>query len=190
MIYQMDTEDILRLVAKYYSVHQILEDGPISSRDLKKRLMEEYHLLKSTARSYINAIDDEEGRIFILYRQEDLARELGKSISTVKSNMNELVEAGLVEKRRADKGRANMIYVKVPAGSLVGMGATDRKATVKEIENKPYKSSKLSSTRVSFQAPNNSNNSGMRFHVGTNIHYQLRRLQDISESESVSFARL
>ena len=29
MIYQMDTEDILRLVAKYYSVHQILWDGPI-----------------------------------------------------------------------------------------------------------------------------------------------------------------
>ena len=49
MIYQMDTEDILRLVAKYYSVHQILWDGPISTSNLKKRLMEEYHLPESTA---------------------------------------------------------------------------------------------------------------------------------------------
>ena len=49
MIYQMDTEDILRLVAKYYSVHQILWDGPINTSDLKKRLMEEYHLPESTA---------------------------------------------------------------------------------------------------------------------------------------------
>ena len=75
--------------------------------------------------------------------------------------MNELVEAGLVEKRRADKGRANIIYVKVPEGSLIEIGATDRKATVHGTENKPYKSSKTSSTRVSFQASNNSNNNGM-----------------------------
>ena len=104
---------------------------------------------------------DEQGRIFILYRQEDLACELGKSISAVKINLNELVEAGLVEKRRADKGRANMIYVKVPEGSLTGIGAIDRKATVHGTENKPYRSSKTSSTRVSFQPSNNSNNNGM-----------------------------
>ena len=80
MIYQMDTEDILRLVAKYYSVHQILEDGPISSRDLKKRLMEEYHLPESTARSYINAIDDEAGLLHMdgdtVHTEEDEIWEL------------------------------------------------------------------------------------------------------------------
>jgi len=117
-------------------------------------------LLNRANLSIANGRADDHGRIFILYRQEDLARELGKSISTVKSNMNELVEAGLVEKRRADKGRANIIYVKVPEGSLTGIGATDRKATVLGTENKPYKSSKSSSTRVSFQAPNNSNSNG------------------------------
>ena len=118
-------------------------------------------LLNRANLSIANGRVDEHGRIYILYRQEDLARELGKSISSVKINLNELVEAGLVEKRRADKGRANMIYVKVPEGSLVGIGATDRKSTVHGIENKPYKSSKSSSTRVSFQASNNSNNNGM-----------------------------
>lgn len=70
MVYQMDTEDILRLVAKYYSVHQILWDGPIGTSDLKKRLMEEYHLPESTARSYINAIADEKAGL--LHMDEDI----------------------------------------------------------------------------------------------------------------------
>lgn len=118
-------------------------------------------LLNRANLSIANGRVDEKGRIYILYRQEDLAHEIGKSISTVKINLNELVEAGLVEKRRADKGRANIIYVKVPGGSLVGIGATDRKATVNGLQNKPYKSSKSSSSRVSFQAPNNSSNNGI-----------------------------
>lgn len=117
-------------------------------------------LLNRANLSIANGRVDKHGRIYILYRQEDLARELGKSISTVKSNMNELVEAGLVEKRRADKGRANIIYIKVPEGSLVSVGTTDRKVTVHGTENKPYKSSKTSSFRASFQAPNNSNSNG------------------------------
>lgn len=117
-------------------------------------------LLNRANLSIANGRVDEKGRIYILYRQEDLAHELGKSISTVKSNMNELVEAGLVEKRRADKGRANIIYIKVPEGSLVSVGTTDRKVTVHGTENKPYKSSKSSPNRVGFQAPNNSNSNG------------------------------
>lgn len=44
--------------------------------------------------SIANGRVDEKGRIFILYRQEDLACELGKSISAVKINLNELVESG------------------------------------------------------------------------------------------------
>lgn len=117
-------------------------------------------LLNRANLSIANGRVDEQGRIFILYRQEDLAYELGKSISAVKINLNELVEAGLVEKRRADKGRANIIFVKVPEDSLVGISATDRKVTVHGAENKPYKSSKTNSYRVSFQAPNNSNSNG------------------------------
>ena len=117
-------------------------------------------LLNRANLSIANGRVDEHGRIYILYRQEDLAHELGKSVSAVKINLNELVEAGLGEKRRADKGRANIIYVKVPEGSLIEIGAVDRKATVHGTENKPYKSSKSSSTRVNFQATNNSNSNG------------------------------
>lgn len=91
-------------------------------------------------------------RIYILYRQEDLAKELGKSVLTIKENLNELVEAGLIEKRRADKGRANMIFVKAPESSI-----TDGKAPVYEPVNKPYKGKKFGSLSVGFQATNDSN---------------------------------
>lgn len=119
-------------------------------------------LLNRANLSISNGRVDDKGKIYILYRLEDLAKELGKSISTIKVNMNELVNAGLVEKRRAAKGRANMIYVKVPEGSIVGIGARDRKVTVNGLQNKTYKSSKSSSSRVSFQTPNNSCNNGIR----------------------------
>lgn len=66
MIYQKDTEEILRLVAKYYVVYEILRDAPIGMGELKKRLMEEYGLAESTARSYINAIiDDQAGALHL-----------------------------------------------------------------------------------------------------------------------------
>lgn len=88
MIYQMDTEDILRLVAKYYSVHQILWDGPINTSDLKKRLMEEYHLPESTARSYINAIADEKAGLLhmvedTVYTEEDEIEEFEFRLETL-----------------------------------------------------------------------------------------------------------
>lgn len=88
MIYQMDTEDILRLVAKYYSVHQILWDGPINTSDLKKRLMEEYHLPESTARSCINAIADEKAGLLhmvedTVYTEEDEIEELEFRLETL-----------------------------------------------------------------------------------------------------------
>lgn len=66
MIYQMHTEEILRLVAKYYVVYEILWDGPIEIGELKKRLMEEYGLAESTARSYVNAIIDDQAGVLHL----------------------------------------------------------------------------------------------------------------------------
>lgn len=66
MIYQMHTEEILRLVAKYYVVYEILWDGPIEIGELKKRLMAEYGLAESTARSYVNAIIDDQAGVLHL----------------------------------------------------------------------------------------------------------------------------
>lgn len=68
-------------------------------------------LLNRTNLSISNNRVDEFGRVYVLYKLEDLAQELGRSVSAIKSNMNELVSAGLIEKRRADKGRANVFNV-------------------------------------------------------------------------------
>ncbi len=83
----------------------------------------------------------------------DLAQELGRSVSAIKSNMNELVSAGLIEKRRADKGRANMIFVKVPESSV-----TDTKLPQIGAENKPYYGSKIVGSRGGKVASNNYKN--------------------------------
>ena len=107
-------------------------------------------LLNRANLSIANGRCDEHGRIYIFYRLEDLSRELGKCVSTIKANMNELVEAGLVEKKRVDNGRANMIYVKVPESSLmVGNMA------VYGMENKPYQGVKTVCSSVGLSSPNN-----------------------------------
>lgn len=97
-----------------------------------------------------NGLVDENGRIYILYRLEDLSTEIGRSISTIKENMNELVAAGLVEKRRADKGRVNMIFVKVPVSSIA-----DGKPPIYGMESKPYIGVKSDGLRGGFPTTNN-----------------------------------
>lgn len=94
-------------------------------------------LLNRANLSISNGRVDELGRVYVFYRIEDLATEIGRSTSTIKENINELVESGLIEKRRADKGRANLIFVKVPGSSL-----TDGKSTVYGSDNKPLNSGK------------------------------------------------
>lgn len=103
--------------------------------------------------SISNGIADEQGRIYIYYRLEDLAKELNRSVTAVKTNMKELVKAGLVEKRRADTGRANMIFIKIPETSLTG-----GKPTVYRAENKPYNSLKTGCARGGFSPANNNKN--------------------------------
>ena len=108
-------------------------------------------LLNRSNLSITNGKVDEQGRVYINYKLEDLAKEMGRSLSTIKENMNELVLAGLVEKQRMTKGRANMIYVKVPDTSIAG------KTPVVGTENRPYKGQKPASTWGGKSATNNNN---------------------------------
>lgn len=77
-------------------------------------------------------------KTYVLYTLDDLATELHRSVSSIKTNMNELVAAGLVEKRRCDNGRANMIFVKVPVSSIASQNSTSYEA-----ENNPSMGSKV-----------------------------------------------
>ena len=108
-------------------------------------------LLNRSNLSITNGKVDEVGRIYINYKLEDLAEEMGKSLTTIKENMRELVDAGLIEKKRMTKGRANMIYVKVPETSIVG------KSPVVGTENRLYKGKKIASTWGGKLATNNNN---------------------------------
>ena len=108
-------------------------------------------LLNRSNLSIINGKVDEVGRIYINYKLEDLAEEMGKSLTTIKENMRELVDAGLIEKKRMTKGRANMIYVKVPETSIVG------KSAVVGTENRPYNGRKITSSWGGKPAANNNN---------------------------------
>ena len=108
-------------------------------------------LLNRSNLSIANGKVDEFGRVYINYKIEDLAEEMGRSLTTIKENMRELVDAGLIEKKRMTKGRANMIYVKVPETSIVG------KPPVVCTENRPYKGKKTVSTWGGKLATNNNN---------------------------------
>lgn len=58
-IYEMESEDMLRLLAKFYPVYQILWYGPVTLTQVKQSLMEDYGFAESTARSYINTIGEQ-----------------------------------------------------------------------------------------------------------------------------------
>ncbi len=92
-----------------------LHGGKLSSTAtiLYSKLLNRFNL------SITNGKVDEVGRIYINYKLEDLAEEMGKSLSMINENMRELVDAGLIEKKRMRKSRANMIYVKVPETSII-----------------------------------------------------------------------
>lgn len=121
-------------------------------------------LLNRANLSISNGRVDEVGRVYVLYRISDLAQEIGRSTSTIKEKINELVEAGLIEKRRADTGRANLIFVKVPESSL-----TDGKPARYGTDNKPYNSGKTNHTTVGKVAPNNYKNKTNRI---TNYRFE------------------
>lgn len=56
MIYELETQEMLRVLAKFYPVYQILWNGPTELTEIKRILMEYYEMAESTARTYINAI--------------------------------------------------------------------------------------------------------------------------------------
>ena len=121
-------------------------------------------LLNRANLSISNGRVDELGRIYVFYRIEDLADEIGRSTSTIKENINELVEADLIEKRRADKGRANLIFVKVPESSL-----TDGKQAIYGTDNKPFNGGKTNHVTGGKVASNNYKN---KTNIITNYNFE------------------
>ena len=134
------------IVGKYVSIEKAIADN--------KELY--YEVLQKSDENWHEETNDPTH--FIVYALEDLAEEMHKGISTIKNNMNELVMAGLIEKRRCNTGRANMIFVKVPMTSL-----NSQKTDCLGPENEPYNSQKTDCYRARKLAANNNNNKQYKY---------------------------
>ena len=62
---------------------------------------------------------DQEGRVFLFFPVEDLAKALGKNPSTIKRAMNRLEKEGLLLRQRQGACRANKLYVRVPESCII-----------------------------------------------------------------------
>ncbi|MCQ2505837.1 MAG: replication initiator protein A [Lachnospiraceae bacterium] len=107
-------------------------------------------LLSRAQLSMVNDFFDDDGRAYVIYTLKDLAEEVNRSVTSVKANINELVAVGLVEKKRSNVGRNNMLFVKIPASSIISQNTDYLRS-----ENKPYISRKTNCSTVGKVAANN-----------------------------------
>lgn len=74
-----------------------------------------YTLLLNRAQySQMKEMVDEQGRVYIFYPVHQIAEKAGKGETTVKVALNQLVDAGILEKVSEGRGRANRLYVLFP----------------------------------------------------------------------------
>ncbi|MBR2949628.1 MAG: replication initiator protein A [Lachnospiraceae bacterium] len=107
-------------------------------------------LLNRMNLSQKNAWEDESGNVFIVYPLEELARDMDRGMTAIKTALNELGKMGLVERVRPEFGRANHLYVKIPQDvDMVG------KPPVVRSENRLSVGQKTVSKIAGFQPPNN-----------------------------------
>ena len=84
--------------------------------DLSYTAMIIYMTLLDRARlSMKNGWKNEKGITYLVYPVENLAKDIHRGQTTVKDSISELRRAGLIETERLGLGRANRIYVRVPA---------------------------------------------------------------------------
>ena len=70
---------------------------------------------------------DEQGRVYFIYPVQQMAIDTDKSETTIKTVVNELVEAKLLEKIPEGRGRPNRLYILFP--DEVGRKTDDGKLT-------------------------------------------------------------
>lgn len=58
-----------------------------------------------------NWIEEDTNRVYILYNRNDIAKKMGRSPNTISNAMNQLLEVGLIKRKRQGQGKADMLYV-------------------------------------------------------------------------------
>ncbi len=87
-------------------------------------------MIGKTQLSQKNKWFDEQGRVYFIYPVQQMAIDMDKSETTIKTVVNELVEAKLLEKIPKGRGRPNRLYIlfseevgqKNDDGKLTGVG--------------------------------------------------------------------
>ena len=59
-----------------------------------------------------NKLIDKEGKVYVIYKIEDICSDMGTSKSNAVKYVNELCDMGLVEKVQRGMGMPNLLYVK------------------------------------------------------------------------------
>ena len=96
-------------------------------------------LLDRSTLSQKNGWQDSGGRTYIVYPISEITETMDKGSTTIKSALNELDAAGLLERERRGFSAPNRLYVKIPQIPEVQFSdhMTAGKATLTEPENRP-----------------------------------------------------
>lgn len=84
-------------------------------------------LLNRALLSQKNAWQNDYGEVYVRFSIDELAKYVGKGISTVKASLKELEFHGLIYRKRMDFYTTH-IYVRVPKSCLMGQNINSRKA--------------------------------------------------------------
>ena len=96
-----------------------------------------YAVLLDRARlSQTNGWADSNGQIYIVFPIVEIANAIDRSPMTVKNSLNELENAGLIERQRRGQSLPNCIYIKIPDGQDI-VRLTDKKLSVRGKDNCP-----------------------------------------------------
>ena len=96
---------------QYYQFPVFLLRAPVS-QTAKILYMVIYDRARMSQRNHWT---DDAGRVYAIYTVEDLANEIGRSVTQVKRGLNKLVEADLLEKESFQPGQPNRLYVRIPS---------------------------------------------------------------------------
>ena len=114
-------------------------------------------LLDRSTLSQKNGWTDSEGRVYIVYPIAEIAEILDKGRTTVQDALNELANAGLMERKRTRFAAANHIYVKVPEVVQVSVPMTAGKPNTISPEKRTYDDRETGLMMSGKPAPNNYN---------------------------------
>ena len=118
-------------------------------------------LLDRANLSRANGWTDEDGNIFIVFPLNKIADLVDKGPTTVKTALNELEVAGLIERRRCGNGMPNRIYVKQPDSQDIDR-LMDRKPATRQPENRPSDGRKTGCQIAGKLTPNKISNNNLR----------------------------